>query len=52
MSNEEIIKQVENLLERKLTQEECRFLTVAGGRLGQDSKKPIPQTVKVTTKIA
>ena len=51
MSNEELFRQVENLLERKLTQEECKFLAVAGETLKPDKKLPY-QTVKINARIA
>jgi len=51
MSNEEIFRQVETLLERKLTQEECKFLTVASQSF-KPEKKPPQQTAKTGAKIA
>ena len=50
MSNEEILKQVEILLERKLTPEEHKFLTIANEGL-KSSKKP-PQQMSKPAKIA
>ena len=50
MSNEELLKQVERLLERKLTPEEHKFLLIANESL-QPHKKPPRQEAK-TAKIA
>ena len=51
MSNEELFRQVEVLLQRKLTSEERRFLVLASEVLNQ-KKKPPYKVVKVSAKIA
>ena len=51
MSNEEILRQVESLLERKLTREEYKFLAVASQALKQE-KKPSHPTAKPNARIA
>jgi hypothetical protein len=51
MSNDELFQQVQLLLQRKLTPEECRFLTLAGEVLNGKHKPP-QETKKERTKIA
>lgn len=52
MSNEELFKKVEYLLERKLREEECKFLEVAGELL-LDPKKTRPQeAIRPTSRVA
>ena len=51
MSNEELFRQVETLLERKLTKEEYKFLAVAGQSL-KPEKKPSSQTARPNARIA
>ena len=51
MSNEELFKKVEYLLERKLREEECKFLEVAGELL-LDAKKELRQPMRLTSRVA
>jgi len=51
MSNEQLFRQVEILLQRKLTPEEGRFLVLASEVVNQ-KKKPPYKVAKASAKIA
>jgi hypothetical protein len=51
MHNEEIFKQVERLLQRKLSPEECKFLIVAS-QVNNPEKKAVAKAATGTSRVA
>jgi len=51
MRNEELFKHVEQLLQRKLSAEECKFLTVAS-QVSNPKKKDLATAATANPKVA
>ena len=51
MSNKELFEQVQLLLQRNLTPEECQFLVLAN-KVFSEEKKPLQKAAAASVKIA